>query len=200
MVMAEPPAKSPDEPARQKAGDQERIVRRFKRGDTSAFDRIVADNYAEIAALANRLLGWPGDIEDVAQDVFLAAYVGLKRFRCDCSLKTWLFKITINKCRTYRYKRMLHLGLSQQAIAQRNGLARDAEEKQNTHQERFLRVRQAVKALPAKYREAVVLRYLQELSSREVCELLGISSSALQVRLHRARNRLRVQIGELIEE
>jgi len=95
--------------------DYELLVRQFNRGDESAFETIVEQYSAEIALLANRLLGWPGDVEDVTQDTFLAAFLGLKKFRCQCSLKTWLFTITINKCRTYRHKRMLRLHRFSQA-------------------------------------------------------------------------------------
>jgi len=87
-----------------RTSDDRLLVEQFKQGDQSAFDKIVNEFSAEIAVLANRLLGWPGEVEDVVQDVFLAAFTGLKKFRGDCSLKSWLFTITINKCRTYRYR------------------------------------------------------------------------------------------------
>jgi len=79
------------------SADYELLVQQFNRGDESAFETIVEQYSAEIALLANRLLRWPGDVEDVTQDTFLAAFLGLKKFRCQCSLKTWLFTITINK-------------------------------------------------------------------------------------------------------
>ena len=53
-------------------------MERFRRGDDSAFDRIVERHSAEVAALANRLLGWPGDVDDVVQEVFLSAFLGLQ--------------------------------------------------------------------------------------------------------------------------
>jgi len=79
------------------AEDVDRIEPPFGR---AAFDRIVERYSAEVVVLANRLLGWPGDVEDVVQDIFLAVFVGLKKFRCECTLKSWLFTITINKCRS----------------------------------------------------------------------------------------------------
>ena len=82
--------------------NDELLVEQFSQGKESAFESIVELHSADVAALANRLLGWPGDVEDITQDVFLAAFLGLKKFRRDCSLKTWLFTITINKCRSYK--------------------------------------------------------------------------------------------------
>jgi RNA polymerase sigma-70 factor (ECF subfamily) len=66
--------------------------------------------------------------------------------------------------------------------------------------ETFERIRHAVEALPAKYREPVVLRYLQELPTEQISRILGISKNALQVRLNRARARLRENLAELTKE
>jgi RNA polymerase sigma-70 factor (ECF subfamily) len=179
--------------------DDELLVEQFNRGDESAFDRIVEQHSGDVAALANRLLGWPGDVEDVVQDVFLAAFVGLKKFRYDCSLKTWLFTITINKCRSYRYRRMLRLKIFSKAgdrVSRTQGPAADC---RLMDSETFNRVRRAVTTLPAKYREPVVLRYLQELPTDQISRILGISENAVQVRLNRARKRLRQNLAELME-
>jgi len=182
--------------------DDELLIEQFRRGDESAFERIVERHSAEVAALANRLLGWPGEVEDVTQEIFLAAFLGLKKFRCECSLRSWLFTITINKCRNYRYKRKIrHL----QAIPiPRNGfgmrLPHAAEVSCSPmNAEDFQRVRLAVAALPARYREPVVLKYLQELDTDEISRILGISKNALHVRLSRARKRLKQDLAELIE-
>lgn len=64
----------------------------------------------------------------------------------------------------------------------------------------FERVRKAVMALPARYREPVVLRYLQELPAEKISTILGISRNLLDVRLSRARKRLKDRLGDLMEE
>jgi len=177
--------------------DDELLVEKFRRGNKSAFERIVKQYSADVAALANRLLGWPGDVEDVTQDIFLAAFVGLKNFRCECSLKSWLFTITINKCRTNRYKRWLRMRRFSQEI-NKVSLSSDSEEKHMDTDE-FRHVRRAVAALPARYREPVVLRYLQEISTDEISRILGITRNTLNVRLSRARKLLKEDLAELIE-
>jgi len=63
----------------------------------------------------------------------------------------------------------------------------------------FSRVRRAVAVLPARYREPVVLKYLQELDTNEISRILGISKNTLNVRLSRARKQLREELAELIE-
>ena len=176
--------------------DDELLVEQFSRGDESAFERIVEQYSAEVTALANRLLGWPGEVNDVTQEIFLAAFLGLKKFRCECSLKSWLFTITINKCRTSRYKRKLRRLI--QAGSHERLPRNDAGESQ-MDEEDFNRVRLAVAGLPARYREPVVLKYLQELDSDEVSRILGISKNTLHVRLSRARKRLETELAELEE-
>ena len=180
--------------------DDEHIVEQFNRGDESAFDRIVEQYSSDVAALANRLLGWSGEVEDVTQDIFLAAFLGLKKFRCESSIKTWLFTITVNKCRSYRYKRMLHRRRIKEATDIAVEVSSGTADKKPMETETFERIRRAVAALPVKYREPVVLRYLQELPTEQISRILSISKNALQVRLNRARARLRENLAELTKE
>ena len=176
VVMAESIGKTPADTANGVNTSDLRLVERFRRGERAAFEEIVVANAADVAALANRLLGWAGEVEDVVQDVFLSAYLGLKNFRCQSSIKTWLFTITTNKCRRLRYKRMLRLRLR----TGRTGGSEAEAENGLIESETFGRVRRAVRRLPAKYREAVVLRYLQELSSDEITRILGDIASCFE--------------------
>jgi len=182
-----------------RTSDDRLLVEQFKQGDQSAFDKIVNEFSAEIAVLANRLLGWPGEVEDVVQDVFLAAFTGLKKFRGDCSLKSWLFTITINKCRTYRYRQMLRLKIFSRAADKVSFARAKSADQALLDSETFSRVQRVVKTLLPKYREPVVLKYLQELPDDQIRQLLGLSENALQVRLNRARKRLKEKLTELIE-
>ena len=171
-------------------------MERFRRGDDSAFEQIVESYGAEIAAFANRLLGWPQDVEDVVQDVFVAAFKGLKRFRGDSSLRTWLFTITVSKCRTHRYKRFLRLRPLPTDGEECHPSSNVGSDGHAIDAETSLRVRKAVRTLPPKYREPIVLRYLQGLETTEICKLLRISTNSLHVRLNRAKKRLRETLGE----
>jgi len=178
--------------------EDELLVEKFSRGDESAFDRIVERYSTDVGVLANRLLGWPGEAEDVSQEVFLAAYLGLRRFRGQCSLRSWLFTITINKCRSHRRRKLLRLRTFSRAT-QKITPSMQTSGSNPMDVETFNRVRRAVAALPAKYREPVVLKYLEGLGADEMARILGISRNALHVRLSRARERLRQELTELIE-
>ncbi|MEN6337997.1 MAG: sigma-70 family RNA polymerase sigma factor [Phycisphaerales bacterium] len=172
----------------------------FRRGDDSAFDRIVERHSAEVAALANRLLGWPGEVDDVVQEVFMAAFLGLRKFRGDCRLRTWLFTITVNKCRSWRFRKRRPLSLTSVDDPEAIAGSDPSGDKAAMDRETFARVRRTVQGLPRKYREAIVLKYLQGFETSEVCELLGLTVNAMEVRLNRARARLRKELGDLFEE
>ncbi len=179
--------------------EEQALVERFRRGDDSAFDGIVEKYAAEIAAFANRLLGWPQDVEDVVQDVFISAFAGLRKFRGQCRLRTWLFTITINKCRRHRYRRLSCV--REVAMGDEPDLPSDeTAEAGAISAETLAHVRRAVRTLPPRYREVVVLRYVEGLATHEICELLGITANAMQVRLHRAKRQLKDSLDGLIEE
>lgn len=180
-----------------KVPEEQILVERFRRGDDSAFDRIVEQHSTAVAALANRLLGWPGDVDDIVQDIFVAAFLGLKRFRGDCRLRTWLFTITVNKCRRCRFPwRRPPFLLDAEKL---NGLDQ-AGDRAAMDKETFARVQRVVQGLPPRYREVIVLRYLEELEPGEISGLLGITVNAVQVRLNRARKRLRERLGDVLED
>ena len=176
------------------------LVKRFIDGDSSAFDEIV-EKYAEtITNLVNRLLGWPGEVEDITQDVFLAAFLGLKKFRSDASLKTWLFTIAINATKTFKAKRLLrskHLRNIKTEI-DFNGLT-SADDK-IADEEKFQQVRTVINNLSHKYRQPIVLRYLYEFEISQISQMLGVSINVVNTRLSRAREKLKTSLSKTVEK
>jgi RNA polymerase sigma-70 factor (ECF subfamily) len=135
------------------------LIQRASRGEEGAFTEIVETYRLEIARLAGRMLGWDPDVEDVVQDVLLSVYMNVSRFHHQCSLRRWLFRITVNRCRTHRLRRMLRW--KRFVPAERMGVEPHAEAENRSLADEWDRaVRQAVRGLPARYREPVVLRYL----------------------------------------
>ena len=170
----------------------------FSREQPAVFDRLVEAHQAKVARLACRLLGWPADVDDVVQEVFLAVWKGLPRFRRQSELGTWLTRITINKCRSHRRKEMLRLrwlwnrqpeDAADSAPADRATLDRETQ----------AGVRRGVRRLPARYCEVVVLRYLEEMPVDEIGRILGLTRNTVEVRLHRARERLKKELAGLLD-
>jgi RNA polymerase sigma-70 factor (ECF subfamily) len=156
-----------------------------------SFERLVADEHAYIARLAHRLLGYRGDVDDVVQDVFATALVAWPKFRGESSARTWLSRIAINHCRRQYRKRLLWRGLIEK-LRRRwispsiNELAADSAVNDSDEI-----VRCALAALGPRDREMLVLHYLQGLALPEIAQVVGISRNAAEVRMSRARKRMK---------
>ena len=179
--------------------DNQSLLELINQGSAVVLEKIIEDYSDDVAAFANRLLGWPGDVDDIVQDVFLATFQNLKKFRHQSSIKTWLFKITINRCRMYKYRQFLKLKFFS-AASKREISYESASEKNALDEEKNLLIRKTVSALPARYREAVVLKYLQQLDTRQILEILGIDENVLNVRLSRARKMLKDKLSFLMKD
>jgi RNA polymerase sigma-70 factor (ECF subfamily) len=143
-----------------------------------------------VTRLAYRLLGWQGaEVEDIVQDVFLAALEHAHKFRGDNGLSQWLTAITLNRCRSQIRRRFLKLKwLRSRPPEEPIDAAADTG---SLRDETSAKVRAAVRTLPPRDREVVVLYYLEDRSTAQISELLHVSENAIDVRLHRARKRLR---------
>lgn len=183
----------------EKARREQQLVRRFVAGDESAFDEIVAEQQQRVTGLAYRLLGWKADVEDVVQEVFLAVFGHLGRFRFESSLNTWITTITVNKCRSWRRKHLLKIKLLQYE-AQKPVLAVPRADQGMVDAETSSRVRQTLSNLPGRYREVVILHYLEGIEISEIAKVLNLTRNAVDVRLSRARAQLKAKLADLIQE
>lgn len=132
---------------------------------------------------------WPA-AEDIVQDVFIKFYKGFEQFEGRSSLKTYLVRMTINKCKDYirswQYrKHVLTNSFSNQTKKVRNQLVEDDEK---------LELADAVLNLPLKYREVIIYYYYEEISVLEVAQLLSISDNTVKTRLRKARALLREKL------
>ena len=167
----------------------QQLVQRFQAGDHSAFDEIVLAHERRLARLTYRLLGWSNDCEDVVQEVFVAVLSHLDGFRGESTLSTWLTMIAIKTCRSHQRRQLLWLRHRHRIAERQQGTNNDARQKQSP--EDHDAVREAVRALPPKLREPIVLRYFEEMRVNDIAKSLGLSVGAVEVRLTRARRRLK---------
>jgi len=170
------------------------FVQRLQAGDRAELEQMIAEHQERIARLVHRLSGWSDRAEDLVQDVFVAALGQAHRFDGRSDIGTWLYRIAVNVCRAERRKRSMRSWLWKKWMQRPPELQRaagdDVEEK-----DRAASVQDAVRRLPGKYREVIVLRYLEEKEIETVARLLGLSRSAVEVRLHRAREMLKEKLG-----
>jgi RNA polymerase sigma-70 factor, ECF subfamily len=174
------------------------LARRIASGDPTAFDELVARYQPRLTRTVHRLTGWGrhADVEDIVQEVFLAALNHARSFRGDASPSTWLTAIAVNKCRSHRRRLAVLWRRLVQSPAEDQAPASD----ELAQHETSARVRQAVQALPPRDREVIVLRYFENLPPAEVARMTGQSKNAVEVRLHRARARLAGALHDLVEE
>jgi RNA polymerase sigma-70 factor, ECF subfamily len=164
-------------------------------GDRLAFDRLVSAAYPDVYTLAHRLTGNEEDARDVAQEVFLRAYRGLRRFRGDAKVATWLYRITANCASSHvaRRRRQRAELLGEEHVVVDVRPEHDPGQVAELGDLRSQLVG-ALRALPPKLRSVIVLRDVYDLQHDVIASELGISETAAKVRLHRARRRLHEQL------
>lgn len=190
-------ARVDDEPATavarlpQDVSDAE-LVSATRAGSNEAFDEIVRRHQRVIYQLCYRYVGNHEDANDLAQDVFLRAYRGLKTYKGDASLSTWLYRIGVNVClnkvtsKAPRLDRMQPLDAVQHADT-----SGEHPEAALMRKERAERVRAAIATLPPKQRATLILRMYHDLPHEEIASILGSSVGASKANLFHALNRLR---------
>lgn len=187
-----------DKPSRRSAGPSDAtLALRSREGDAAAFETLARSFQRRVYSYALRMVGDMQEAEDLAQEVFLRAHGSLARYDPRQPFAPWLFGIAAHVCRDWlrrrsRRPRLVHAEAEPAGAAP--SAAQDAEAR-----ERRGRVRQAVLRLPRKYREVIVLHYLDDLPYDEVAAALGIQPAAARRRALRAREMLRPHLADLAE-
>jgi len=176
------------------------LVDRHRYGDARAFDEIYHRFDQMVYNLALRLSGDSEQAADLTQEIFLRIFRYIGQFRGRSSLKTWIFRIAVNHCRSCLGRRRLPL-LSLEAPAEEEGRqgvvipdpARGPEELAVAADE-GRRVATGLTRLPESFRVAVILRDLEGLSYEEISEVLGVRIGTVRSRIARGREQLRAYL------
>jgi len=171
------------------------LVERCLQGDGLAFSRLVALHEGMVVNLALRLLGE----RDLAEDVFLQVYRTLGRFQGRSSLKTWIYRITVNQCRNRqrwwrRRRRERALSLDELKPADEARLSSGQAAMAFEHvarRETAQRVQAALLRLSFDHRGVLVLREVEGLTCEEIAATLAVPEGTVKSRLARARDNLR---------
>jgi RNA polymerase sigma-70 factor (ECF subfamily) len=170
--------------------DEVEIIERIRGGDVAAFRVLVERHQGRLFGFLRRFLSRPADCEDVAQEVFLAAFRNLAGYRpASARFSTWLLTIARNKCVNVLQKRrstmLADLAEPPEPIDERTPDAALAEA------EFHRQLDAALDALPLEQKTVFVLAEIQELSLDEVGRIEGVSVGTVKSRLSRARAKLR---------
>lgn len=177
-----PSEESPTSPALDLADDQT-LVEASLAGRREAFDVIVRRHQRQVYQVCYRFVGNHEDASDLAQDVFVRGYRGLRGFKAQSALATWLYRIAVNVClnrvsaKTPRFETVDAEMLD--AKAERADSAID-------RAERAAEVRAAIARLPRKQRATLILRVYHDLSHDQIARILGSSVGAVKANFFHA--------------
>ena len=185
------------------------LMMRVKAGDKSAFKPIVENYQRRVINVAYRLLGNREDAEEVAQETFLRAYLSAKSYKPQAELFTYLYSIAthlaLNRLRKRKRVRWFSLDASREDGAEEPGREVignpvDRPDMSLERSEREALVRHALDALPAAQKTAVILNRYEGLSYKQIAEVMDISVSAVESKLHRAKQTLRKKLSAYSED
>lgn len=169
-----------------------RLIQEFLAGDEGAFETLVKAHQKNVYSLALRMTRNPSSAQDLSQEVFVQFYLHAREFRGEASLKTWLYRTTMNACLNYlktsgRYKGMDHeWSMADPTPGPLDNL--EEEERQRS-------VEEAIHFLPPQQKAALILRVQEGLPYEEVAKSLGCSVSAAKAHYHFAVQNIKKRVG-----
>ncbi|MED3997018.1 sigma-70 family RNA polymerase sigma factor [Peribacillus frigoritolerans] len=129
--------------------------------------------------------------EDIAQEVFISCYQHMDKFRNQSSVKTWIYRITVNKCKdelkSWSFKNLFYTDLISSFF--KNGTNTTELKLLDLEENRW--ISKIILSLPLKLREVIILYYYEDLSILEIADLLNVNENTIKTRLYRARNLLK---------
>ncbi len=173
-----------------------RLIELCRMGDSSAIENFVQTYQQDLYLLALSILDDAGEAEDAAQEALLAALRALDSFRGGSSLRTWLFSITVNICRSRLQNRRRGERLRQVLAGMLRVQGKASVEEGAIEHESGQALWDAIHNMDEKHRIPIVLRYYHDLSVAEIAYLLQIPEGTVHSRLNTARK----QLHEVLKE
>src|SRR5229473_1702098 len=191
-MPADLPAASPDA--------IETVIQRCLHGDQNAWDLVVRQYWRKVFNVAYKFVGRHDEAEDLAQDIFLKVFKSLETFDRRANFQTWLISVSRNLCIDhYRSVRKERETINRDVDASELSPAAPDEGPGAAieQRDRVMLLRQALAALPAALRTAVLMRDIQERSYQEIAETLRLPEGTVKSRINRGRTELARQIRTL---
>jgi RNA polymerase sigma factor (sigma-70 family) len=161
--------------------DQELMVR-IRDGDQNSYIELVNSYKKKIIALCYSYTEDSYEAEDLSQDVLVTFYKNIVKFRGECSVSTYLYKIAVSKCIDFKRKRTIKAMLF-------DGFYSEKEKSEDLDEKIY--IRQCISKLPKNIKTPIVLYYYVGLDQKEIGEILNISSRAVEGRIYRGKQILR---------
>ena len=191
---------------------ERRFVERLQRHDERAFNELVEAYSPRVYRLVARMLGRREDAEDMAQEVFVQVFKAIGQFRGDAKLGTWIYRVAINLCKNrskYLSRRYEDKQDAFDAVADHQPLheAKGVTSGQINRPDQMVEgmqmeaiMRRCIAELEPDFREALILRDVENLSYEEIIEITGVAEGTVKSRIHRARALLKQRVSEVLGE
>lgn len=168
-----------------------------REGREDAYAELVRAYQSRVFRMAYGFTGNRESADDLAQEIFLKAYLALPRFRFGSAFGTWLYRVAVNHIKDFLRKRSKVREVSLEAVAEpvAAGDAGATMEREREDERRRKLVRRELATLPDKYRTVLTLRDVEGLPYDEIARVLGLYPGTLDSRLHRARKMLRKKLA-----
>jgi len=164
------------------------LIEKFKLGEEKAFTELIQKHKDKVKNLIYLTLGDVDYVDDISQDVFISVYHKLAEFRFESKFTTWLYRITVNKCRDYlRKKRVRSIFVSINDTDYERSSKANADNIDIPSM-----VRKAIAKLPEKLKSPLVMRDIDGFSYQEIAEKLECEVGTIKSRIFRARESLRI--------
>jgi RNA polymerase sigma-70 factor (ECF subfamily) len=179
------------------AADETALIKAYQQGDKRAAEAIFRRYHPMVHALATRMLGNAAEVDDAVQEAFIRAFRGLKTFRGDSSLKTWLYRVATNVCLTQadKIKRTQPYDSLDDPLGEDGGETRGSQipsggrspDETLLGEELGDKIQAALDRLSPEFRAVLILRDVEGLSYEEVAATTGANLGTVKSRLARAR-------------
>jgi RNA polymerase sigma-70 factor (ECF subfamily) len=179
------------------------LVEQIRDGNPGCFEDLVRAEAPRAIRLAHRLVGNRADAEEIAQEAFLRFISGIKTFRGECSIGTWIYRtvtrLAIDHLRRERLRQQLFFFRKSEDEPEPMEYVADSRPDPGEcviGAETGQRLARAMEKLPSRQRAVLVLRHQEGLPLKEIACLLGLEEGTVKAHLHRAVTRLRRELGE----
>ncbi len=181
-------------------------------GDFKAFNRLIESNKSKLYSLALKMTGNKLDAEDIVSETLIKAIDNIEKFRGESAFGTWLYSIALNQSRAHLAKQKqtdlkdfdeyLPGNNSEELHQQKNLQLFDWDDPHSQLESAELRkiIQQAIDELPFKFKEVFLLRYLEELSIKEIAEMIDETVASTKSRVLRAKLVVRDSLSKTFEE
>jgi RNA polymerase sigma-70 factor (ECF subfamily) len=174
------------------------LIRSFNEGNEAAFRTLINRHKEKVRNLIFLTLGSADMVDDISQEVFIIVYRKLKSFRFESQFTTWLYSVTLNKCRDHLRKVKIRQLFTPISHDDDKDIPFDGEEKGDFDIQEI--VRAAVAKLPEKFRVAIIMRDFEGLSYQEIAEMLNSEVGTIKSRVFRGREALKHMLEPMREE